>query len=103
MSFRLPLSALEVLYALVGSAYFTWAPPQGTSVPFIPANISDMVFTPAHTVLRVIGFQPSMTQVLRVLVAIHCLESLYTWYLCRRYVKGPAIKVSSRFPFTIPI
>ena len=96
MTFRLPPRATIALYVSLATAYIAWAPPRGTTLQFMPANITDMVFTPAHTILRVIGFQPSMTRFIQLAAVVHGFECLYTWYLCRRYVKGPLVKVSER-------
>ena len=99
----MPRSAATIVYLLIGCMYFTWAPPLGTSLPFIPANIADTMFTPAHSVIRAIGFQPSMTRVVQILFTMHAFESIYTWYLCRRYVKGSFVKVSKlKYVFSSP-
>ncbi|KAG8217081.1 hypothetical protein J3R82DRAFT_5105 [Butyriboletus roseoflavus] len=90
-SFRMPSGAVSVLCILFGVAYFSLAPPRGTSLSPIPTNISDMVFMPAHTILGVLGFQPFLRTIVQTTAAIHGLETLYTWYLCGRYVEGPFV------------
>ncbi|KAG9317994.1 hypothetical protein JVU11DRAFT_54 [Chiua virens] len=87
-SFRLPRSAILVLLSM---AYLGLAPPQGTSVPFIPTNITDMVFMPVRTAFSMFDLQPSMKTIVQITGVAHSLETLYTWYLCRHYVKGPFI------------
>ncbi|KAF8548691.1 hypothetical protein OG21DRAFT_1470962 [Imleria badia] len=109
-SFRLP-SNLNIPFLLscsLGSAYFCWAPPQGTALPFIPANIADMVFIPARALASAIGFQPSMRSIIQCVAALHCLESVYAGYLCRHYVTGPfvteqAAYISATFVFGFPV
>ena len=75
----MPRSAATIVYLLIGCTYLTWAPPLGTSLPFIPANIADTMFTPAHSVIRAIGFQPSMTRVVQILFTMHASQSIYIY------------------------
>jgi len=105
-SFRLPSNAVFLLYCLLGAAYFSLAPPQGTALPFIPADIADMVFTPARTLVSTIGFQPTMRSIIQSTAVVHGLESFYMWYLCRHYVKGSFVTVtyiSATLLFGFPI
>jgi len=105
-SFRLPSNAVSLLYYLLPAAYFCLAPPQGTALSFIPANIADIVFTPARALLSTIGFQPTMRSIIQCIAVIHGLESLYMWYLCRHYVEGSFITItyiSATFMFGMPI
>ena len=80
-------------------AYFRYYPPLGTSIqiPFtsheIPVNIVDTVFTPARATVAMIGFQPKLKWVVGFILATHVLESLYTWWLCKKYVKGWGVRV----------
>jgi len=90
-SFRLPFSSINVMFVYLSIAYFTFAPPQGTALPFVPVNVADMLFMPARVVFGAIGFQPSLTSIVTITTVIHGFESLYTGYLCRRYVKGPLV------------
>lgn len=84
-----------LLCCFLGSAYFCWAPPQGTALSFIPADISDMVFTPARALASAIGFQPSMRSIIQSVAVLHCFESVYAGYLCRHHVQGPFVTVST--------
>ena len=93
-SFRLPTSAFFTVYCLLGAAYVCLAPPQGTALPFMPANIVDMVFTPARALVNAIGFRPSMGSIIQTTTVFHAFESIYMWYLCRRCVQGSFATVS---------
>lgn len=76
---------------LLGLAYLSLAPPQGTALPFVQADIADFVFTPARALVSAIGFQ----SIVQTIAVVHTFESLYTWHLCRRYVKGSFVTVSN--------
>ncbi|KAI9570712.1 hypothetical protein HD554DRAFT_2017924 [Boletus coccyginus] len=93
-SFRLPSNVIFALYFLLSAAYFSFAPPQGTALLFVPANIADTVFMPARVLVSTIGFQPTMRSIVQSVVAIHGLECFYTWYLCGHYVKGSFVTVT---------
>lgn len=81
-------------------AYFTCYPPLGTSLPIpftsneeIPANVVDAFFYPARAFISMIGFQPKLKWIAGVVLVTHVVESLYTWWLCKRYVKGCGVTV----------
>ena len=42
-----------------------------------------------------IGFQPKLKWIAGMTLAAHVVESLYTWWLCKRYVKGCGVTVGS--------
>lgn len=94
-TFEIPpyLVSVTLLICLI-PAYFTCYPPLGTSfqIPFtsneIPANVVDTFFHPARAFIAMIGFQPKLKWIAGMTLAAHAVESLYTWWLCKRYVKG---------------
>ncbi|KAF9222279.1 hypothetical protein BS17DRAFT_783463 [Gyrodon lividus] len=80
-SFRLPFSAIGFVYGTLGAAY--------VASSFLPASIAELaLFAPARALISVLGFQPSLKGALQACVVIHTLESVYTWSLCKRYVKS---------------
>ncbi|KIK82820.1 hypothetical protein PAXRUDRAFT_832136 [Paxillus rubicundulus Ve08.2h10] len=79
-SFRFPFSKLVSTYWGIGALC--------VALPYLPTSISSIVSTPAMTLVSAMGFQQSVQGAIQTGAVIHVLEGLYTWYLCRRYVKS---------------
>ncbi|KAI6043516.1 hypothetical protein EDC04DRAFT_2866325 [Pisolithus marmoratus] len=112
-TFRLSLSMVYSFFiVLFCCSYATVYPSPGTSfqIPFttfeIPSSALDVFFTPIRTLVDVTGYRPSVRVVAGTMLALHTLESLYTWSLCKRYVRGWSVKatyIASTFIFGMPV
>ncbi|KAG2125414.1 hypothetical protein DEU56DRAFT_825542 [Suillus clintonianus] len=89
-TFRLPGATAIAGAVLTLSVYFYFiSPPSlGTTVLSIPVSTMDTFFSPAHAFRNATGLGLSFRTAGAIIGAIHAVESLYTWSLCRQYVKG---------------
>ncbi|KIJ08217.1 hypothetical protein PAXINDRAFT_89190, partial [Paxillus involutus ATCC 200175] len=85
-SFRFPFSKIVSTYSGLGAFY--------VALSYLPTSISGVVFASARTVASAMGFQHSVIGAIQVGAVMHVFESLYTWYLCRRYVKSKFLTVA---------
>ncbi|KAH7883451.1 hypothetical protein F5I97DRAFT_1939203 [Phlebopus sp. FC_14] len=105
-TFRLPLSVLITPLSLATAPYIIYAPLPGTALPFLSAPAADLLFAPAHAFVNATGFHPRLTTFLSIIGIVHALETVYTWTLCKRYVKGAFVTASylvSTFLFGLPV
>ncbi|OAX33438.1 hypothetical protein K503DRAFT_775610 [Rhizopogon vinicolor AM-OR11-026] len=105
-TFRLPPLALAS--ALVSLTYFyLFSPPSpGTTFLDIPVSTMDAFFSPAHAFRSATGFGLSFRTACTILGSMHAAETLYTWSLCRHFVKNTlatAAYISGTFIFGMPI
>ncbi|KAI6114695.1 hypothetical protein EDD17DRAFT_1614627 [Pisolithus thermaeus] len=83
---------------LLSCSYVTVYPPRGTSfqIPFttfeIPSSVLDVFFAPIRSLVDLTGYRPSVGMVAGTFSVLHAAESLYTWSLCQRYVRGWSVK-----------
>lgn len=98
-NFSLPM-VYSFFIILCCCSYLTVYPSPGTSfqIPLtnfeIPASILDVFFAPIRTFVDVTGCRPSVGMVAGTISVIHAIESLYTWSLCKRYVRGWSVKAA---------
>ncbi|OAX33749.1 hypothetical protein K503DRAFT_859607 [Rhizopogon vinicolor AM-OR11-026] len=105
-TFRLPPLALAS--ALVSLTYFyLFSPPSpGPTFLDIPVGAMDAFFSPAHAFRSATGFGLSFRTACTILGTVHAAETLYTWSLCRHFVKSTlatAAYVGGTFIFGMPI
>jgi hypothetical protein len=74
--------------------YFLSPPPLGTTFLSVPVTSMDAFFYPAHAFRNATGLGLSFRTACAIFVAIHGAETLYTWSLCKQYVKGTIVTVS---------
>ncbi|KAI5987629.1 hypothetical protein EDD15DRAFT_2173270 [Pisolithus albus] len=85
---------------LLCCSYVTVYPSPGTSlkIPFttleIPSSVVDVFFAPIRSLVNLTGYRPSVRMMAGTISAIHAVESLYTWSLCKRYVRGWNVKAA---------
>ncbi|KAG1751629.1 uncharacterized protein EDB91DRAFT_616512 [Suillus paluster] len=88
-TFRFPLRPGVITGAvLLAYFYLVSPPPPSTTFLSIPVTTMDAFFSPAHAFISATGFGLSFRTACTILGVIHGAEALYTWSLCRRYVKG---------------
>ncbi|KAF8839965.1 hypothetical protein BDN67DRAFT_969301 [Paxillus ammoniavirescens] len=85
-SFRFPFSKIVSTYSGLGAFY--------VALPYLPTSIYSVVSASARTVASAMGFQHSVQGAIQVGAVVHVFESLYTWYLCKRYVKNKSLTVA---------
>jgi hypothetical protein len=62
------------------------------TVKLLPSGITDAIsFGPARALINLLSFEPTLKGVIQFVAVVHALESVYTWYLCRRHVKDPFV------------
>lgn len=74
--------------------YFLSPPPLGTTFLSVPVTYVDTFFSPAHAFRSATGLGLSFRTACAISVIIHGPETLYTWSLCKQYVKGTKVTVS---------
>lgn len=85
---------------LLCCSYVTVYPSPCTSlkIPFttleIPSRAVDVFFAPIRSLVNLTGYRPSVRMMAGTISAIHAVESLYTWSLCKRYVRGWNVKAA---------
>lgn len=112
-TFSLSSSMVYWLFiTLLGCSYVTVYPSPGTSfqIPFttleIPSSMMDVFFAPIRSLVGLTGYRPSVGMVAATISVIRAVESLYTWSLCKRYVRGWNVKaayVVSTLIFGMPV
>ncbi|KAJ8595458.1 hypothetical protein M405DRAFT_727982 [Rhizopogon salebrosus TDB-379] len=106
-SFRFPrLGGLISVLCTLTYFYFLSPPPPGTTFLDIPVSTMDALFAPAHVFRSTTGFGLAFGTALAVMGSIHSAEALYSWYLCRHYVKSnllTAAYVGSTMIFGMPM
>ncbi|KAG1720384.1 hypothetical protein EDB19DRAFT_1647161 [Suillus lakei] len=91
-TFQIPRTTATITgVALFAFLYFLSPPPLGTTFLSIPITTMDTFFSPAHTFRNVTGLGLSFRTACAILGAIHGAETLYTWSLCRQYVKSATV------------
>ncbi|KAG0706061.1 hypothetical protein DFH29DRAFT_798886 [Suillus ampliporus] len=89
--FRFSLPAAIAGTSILVALYLISPPPPGTTLLSIPVSTMDSFFSPAHAFRNATGFGLSFRTACTIFGVIHGAEALYTWSLCRKYVKGAAV------------
>ncbi|KAG1848968.1 hypothetical protein DFJ58DRAFT_795702 [Suillus subalutaceus] len=91
-TFQIPRTTAAITgIALFAYFYFLSSPPPDTTFLSIPVATMDAFFSPAHAFRNATGLGLSFRTACTILCTIHGAETLYTWSLCRQYVKGTIV------------
>ncbi|KAG2345828.1 hypothetical protein BDR05DRAFT_1058005 [Suillus weaverae] len=90
-TFRFPFKAAITPFVFLAYFYLLSPPPPGTTFLSIPVANMNAFFSPAHAFRDLTGLSPSFRTLSAILGVIHGAEGLYTWSLCRRFVKGKGV------------
>jgi len=99
-TFQIPRMTVITGIVLFASFYFLSPPPPGTTFLSIPVTTMDAFFSPAHAFRNATDIGLSFRTTCALLCATRGAEALYTWSLCRQYVKG-AIVTAAYVGFTM--
>ncbi|KAG1750993.1 hypothetical protein EDD22DRAFT_850748 [Suillus occidentalis] len=105
-TFRIPRMAAFTGIMVFFYFYFLSPPPLGTTFLSVPATSVDTFFSPAHAIRNATGLGLSFRTACAIFVTIHGAETLYTWSLCKQYVKGTIVTaayVGSTMIFGFPM
>ncbi|KAG2033912.1 hypothetical protein BDR03DRAFT_966463, partial [Suillus americanus] len=90
-TFQIPRPAAITGIAVLAYFYLISPPPPDTTFLSIPITTIDAFFSPAHVFRNATGIGLSFRTAWTIFWAIHGVETLYTWSLCRQYVKGAIV------------
>ncbi|KAG1739026.1 hypothetical protein EDB19DRAFT_1981680, partial [Suillus lakei] len=90
-TFRFPPKAAMTPFVFLAYFYLLSPPPPGTTFLSIPVTTLDAFFSPAHAFRHLTGLGFSFRTLSAIICAIHGAEGLYTWSLCRRFVKATVV------------
>jgi hypothetical protein len=90
-TFQIPRTAAITGIAFFAYLYLLSPPPPDTTFISIPVTTMDAFFSPAHALRNATGIGLSIRAAFALAGAIHGAEALYTWSLCRQYVKGAVV------------
>lgn len=105
-TFRIPRMAAFTGIMVFVYFYFLSPPPPGTTFLSVPVTSVDTFFSPAHAFRNATGLGLSFRTACAIFVTIHGAETLYTWSLCKQYVKGTIVTaayVGSTMIFGFPM
>lgn len=90
-TFRIPRMTAFTAIMVFSFFYFLSPPPLGTTFLSVPVTYVDTFFSPAHAFRSATGLGLSFRTACAISVIIHGPETLYTWSLCKQYVKGTKV------------
>ncbi|KAG2069919.1 hypothetical protein BDR04DRAFT_1077452 [Suillus decipiens] len=90
-TFQIPPTVATIGIAVFSYFYFLSPPSPNTTFLSIPVTIMDAFFSPAYAFRDATGLGLSFRTSCAIFFGIHGAEALYTWSLCRQYVKGAIV------------